>query len=42
MTSRRMLAGLLAVALLTMALATLGWPLMRNILFGLAYEIDGN
>jgi hypothetical protein len=42
MTPRRTLAGLLAVALLTLALATAGWPLVRNILFGIAYEIDGN
>lgn len=35
-------ARLLTLALLAVALATAGWPLVRNILFGIAYEIDGN
>jgi len=42
MMRQRTLAGLLTLVLLAGALATTGWPLARNILFGIAYEIDGN
>lgn len=42
MTPKRTFAGLLTLALLVTALATVGKPLVRNMLFGIAYEIDGN
>jgi len=42
MTPRRAVAGLLAAALLVATLTTAGSSLVRNLLFGIAYEIDGN